>query len=105
LNDERIWKSLLLRPIDVVAKLRVKTFYIETQHAVHAQLAQLSRISGSEGLFFFRGEIVLCHDGFEIRQRSLNARLIHFQIKEQATQVIATHRHLQRGFEFSVQRL
>jgi hypothetical protein len=60
-------KSLLLRPINVVAKLRVETFYIETKHTVHAQLAQFSRVSGSEGLFFFRGEIVFCHDGFEIR--------------------------------------
>ena len=64
---KRILDSLLLLPVNVVAKLGVETFDIEAKHAVHAQLAQLSRISGSERLFFFRGEIVFRHYGFEIR--------------------------------------
>ena len=57
----------LLLPVDVIAKLGMETFDVKTKHAVHAQLAQFSRISGSEGRFFFFGEIVFPHYGFEIR--------------------------------------
>jgi hypothetical protein len=49
---------------------------------VHAQLAQLSGISGSEGILFFGGEIVFPHYGLEIHEGFLNTRFAHFEIKE-----------------------
>jgi hypothetical protein len=58
---------LFLLPIDVVAKLGLETFYVKAKHAVHAQLAQFSGISRPESYFFFFGEIVFLHYGFEIR--------------------------------------
>jgi hypothetical protein len=65
-------RSLLL-PVNVVAKLRVEALDVETKHAVHAQLAKLTGISGSEGILFFGGEIVFRHDRLEIREGSLHA--------------------------------
>ena len=60
----------------------METFDVKAKHAVHAQLAQLSRISGSEGRFFFGGQIVFPHYGLEIREGSFNTRFTHFEIKE-----------------------
>jgi hypothetical protein len=72
----------------------METFYVKTKHPVHAQLAKLAGISGSKGCSFFGGEIVFPHHGFEIRQGSFNARLIHFKVKEQPAQIVTTHDHL-----------
>jgi hypothetical protein len=63
----RMLRSLFLLPVNVIAKLGMETFDVKTKHAVHAQLAQFSRISSSEGRFFLFGEIVFPHYGFEIR--------------------------------------
>jgi hypothetical protein len=60
----------------------MKTFDVKAKHAVHSQLAQLSGISGSEGILFFGGEIVFPHYGLEIREGSFNTRFLHFEIKE-----------------------
>jgi hypothetical protein len=57
----------LLRPVDIVAKLRMETLYVKTKHPVHAQLAQFSRVAGSEGGLFFVAQVVFTHHGFEIR--------------------------------------
>jgi hypothetical protein len=83
--------SLFLLPVNVVAKLGMETFDIKAKHAVHAQLAQLSGISGSQSRFFVVGQIVFRHYGLEIREGSFNTRLVHFEVKEQTAQMIATH--------------
>ena len=84
-------RSLFLLPVDVIPKLGMETFDIEAKHAVHAQLAQLSRISGSERVFFLAAQIVFAHYGLEIRLSLLNPRLVHFEVKEQTAKLIATH--------------
>jgi len=60
----------------------METLDVKTKHAVHSQLAQLSGIAGSQGRFFLGGEIVFPHYGFEIRESSLETRLVHFEVKE-----------------------
>ena len=84
-------RSLFLLPVDVIPKLGMETFDIEAKHAVHAQLPQLSGISGSEGILFFGCKIVFPHYGLEIRLSLLNPRLVHFEVKEQTAKLIATH--------------
>jgi hypothetical protein len=63
----RVLNDLFLGPVDVVAELGMKTLYVKAKHPVHAQLAQLSRVAGSEGIFLFVAQVVFAHHGFEIR--------------------------------------
>ena len=82
---------LFLLPVDVIPKLGMETFDVEAKHAVHAQLAQLSRISGSERVFFLAARSYSPVRKLEIRLSLLNPRLVRFEVKEQTAKLIATH--------------
>jgi hypothetical protein len=73
---------LLLHPVNIFAKLGLKAFDVKTEHAVHAELAQLARIAGAQRVFLIGREIVFAHYSFKVFQRSLINRLVHFQIEE-----------------------
>jgi hypothetical protein len=70
--------GLLLRPINIVAKFRIESFNVEAKHAVNPELAQFTRIACAQGIFFLWGKLIAVHDGFEVFQRSLIDRLVHF---------------------------